>query len=327
MNLKNNDTKLKYKTLFYLVSFSVFILLLLWEAQILLSKYLYDRFQTNDVNVIIKNMNEIKPNNMDGYLKRVVYSYDVCLEYVKNDGETILYNDVSTGCLLGKDDENLILEKEKMLELTGKVIGKKIKVGDNKHKALLYKVQTDDGYVFIFSLLTSANKNYSIIRNQLIYITIIVIILSIVLSLYLANLITDPIIRINDKAKEVADGNYNVEFERGKIKEINELSDTLNYLEKEVSKTDKYRRDLMANVSHDLKTPLTMIKAYAEMVRDISYKDKKKREENLNVIISETNRLNSLVEDILIQSKMQSGIDELKMKSFDLSIVIKAIID
>ena len=60
----------------------------------------------------------------------------------------------------------------------------------------------------------------------------------------------------------------------------------------------------MANVSHDLKTPLTMIKAYAEMVRDITYDNKEKREENLNTIIEETDRLTLLVNDILNLSKM-----------------------
>ena len=74
----------------------------------------------------------------------------------------------------------------------------------------------------------------------------------------------------------------------------------------------------MANVSHDLKTPLTMIKAYAEMVRDITYKDKEKREKNLNVIIEESDRLNILVNDILELSKLQENSQTLNLESFDL---------
>ena len=74
----------------------------------------------------------------------------------------------------------------------------------------------------------------------------------------------------------------------------------------------------MANVSHDLKTPLTMIKAYAEMVRDISYKDDKKRNDNLNTIIDESDRLNLLVNDILELSKLQAGTTSLELEEFDL---------
>lgn len=81
----------------------------------------------------------------------------------------------------------------------------------------------------------------------------------------------------------------------------------------------------MANVGHDLKTPLTMIKAYAEMTRDIN-QNKEKRQENMNIIIEETDRLTLLVNDILNLSKLQSETYELKLEKFDINELIKAII-
>ena len=93
----------------------------------------------------------------------------------------------------------------------------------------------------------------------------------------------------------------------------------------ELVKTDELRRDLMANVGHDLKTPLTMIKAYAEMVRDLKQSDEKK-ENNLNVIIEETDRLTVLVNDIVNLSKLQSNIDDLNIEEFDLTECIKTIL-
>ena len=83
----------------------------------------------------------------------------------------------------------------------------------------------------------------------------------------------------------------------------------------------------MANVSHDLKTPLTMIKAYAEMIKDISYKDKAKMNEHLDIIIDETDRLTLLVNDILDLSKLQSGENQnLKIEEFDLVKEINSIL-
>ena len=82
----------------------------------------------------------------------------------------------------------------------------------------------------------------------------------------------------------------------------------------------------MANVSHDLKTPLTMIRAYAEMVRDITYKDKEKMDKDLNIIIEETERLNILVNDILELSKMQADAESLNIEEFDLCEIINQII-
>jgi signal transduction histidine kinase len=315
---KIKTTKLKYKTLFYLILFSAFILLLLWESQLLLSKLLYERYQISDINKVVKSIEKTDSIRLDVYLKEVVYNNAVCIEYVNtNSGTTKLYNDAQPGCLLGRGD-SLDSYKEELLNSNKNVEGIKISSKDYNANGLLYRIYVDNGYVYVFTMLKNVNKNYSIVKNQLIYIAIVVLVLAIIISLYLSRLITDPIVEITDKSKELANGNYNVKFEKNGIKEIDELADTLNYLESEVTKTDEYRRDLMANVSHDLKTPLTMIKAYAEMVRDITYKDKKKREENLNVIIDETDRLNALVGDILTLSKVQANSDTLEIETFDL---------
>ena len=117
-----------------------------------------------------------------------------------------------------------------------------------------------------------------------------------------------------------------VHFEESNIKELDELSNTLKIAASEMNKTDELRKDLIANVSHDLKTPLTMIKAYAEKVRDLSYADDEKRNKDLNVIIEETNRLNNLVNDLLDLSKLESGINNLEYEEYDLVANIKEII-
>ena len=326
MNLKNKGSKLKYKTLFYLIVFSVFILLLLWESQLLMSRFLYERYQVQDVNKIVRNIKDMDNEHLVRYLKEVVYLNNVCIEYEKDDETKMFFNDASTGCLLGRNDEDVIDYKEDLLEKSKEIAAVKFKVKEFDTRGVLYKVKVHDGYVFVFSLLSNVNKNYLTVKNQLIYITVVVIIFAILISLYLSSVITKPILDINNNAKLLAEGNYEVKFDHCGIKEIDELSDTLNYLESEVSKTDEYRRDLLANVTHDLKTPLTMIKAYAEMVRDITYKDKKKREENLNVIIAEADRLNVLVGDILTLSKLEANYDVLEIETFDLAEEIKEVL-
>lgn len=325
MNIKKISS-IKHKTLFYLILFSIFILLVLWESQLLMSNYLYEKYQIKDMNDIANEVSKKDKDELPKYLKNVVYNNAVCIEHTNREGLTILYNDAATGCLLGREGSDLEKYKEE-LKSSGEVT-KAIKLVNNDYKsyALLYGVETSDGYVYLFTMLSNVNKNYKIIKNQLIYITIMVILLAIIISLFLAKVISEPIVEITNKSKELAQGNYDVNFEKNGIKEIDELADTLGYLENEVKKTDEYRRDLMANVSHDLKTPLTMIKAYAEMVRDITYKDKEKREKNLNVIIEETDRLNILVNDILELSKLQENITTLNIESFDLVAEINSVL-
>ena len=83
-------------------------------------------------------------------------------------------------------------------------------------------------------------------------------------------MIAKPIDKITKSANRLAKGEYDIQFTGGNYLECNELADTLTYASKQISKVDKQQRDLIANVSHDLRTPLTMIKAYAEKIRDLS---------------------------------------------------------
>ena len=116
--------------------------------------------------------------------------------------------------------------------------------------------------------------------------------------------LSSPIRNLSDSAKQLAEGDYNVVFEGGGCREISQLSNTLNNSTQKLRKTDKLRKELLANVSHDLRTPLTMIGGYGEMMRDIPGEN---NSENIQIIIDETKRLTKLVNDALDLSKLQSG--------------------
>jgi len=197
-----------------------------------------------------------------------------------------------------------------------------------KNETLIYAIRLDNNmYAFINTSIDPMDSTTQILKNQLIYVTIGVLLLSFIIAYFISKHISKPIVKINESAKKMANGKYNINFNiEENIEEINELAQTLNFTKNELAKTDELRRDLMANVSHDLKTPLTMIKAYAEMARDLNQDKKIKREENLNIIIEETDRLTILVNDILTLSKMQSKIEKLQKEEFDLITLINTII-
>ena len=129
--------------------------------------------------------------------------------------------------------------------------------------------------------------------------------------------------KTNGKAVLLANGNYNVRFDSDGYREIKELNDTLTFAASELNKTEKLRQDLMANISHDLRTPLTMIRGYAELMRDIPGEA---TEGNIQIIIDETNRLSNLVTDILDISKLQSGVMELNREGFSITESIKGVL-
>jgi signal transduction histidine kinase len=110
-------------------------------------------------------------------------------------------------------------------------------------------------------------------------------------------------------------------------KESAQLSDSLNYLKEEVKHSDQFQKELLANVSHDFKTPLTMIKAYAMMIKEISGNDPEKRDKHLQVIIDESDRLTGLVNDVLNTSKISAGLEQLNKKVFNLTEFLYGIIN
>lgn len=180
--------------------------------------------------------------------------------------------------------------------------------------------------LYIFSPLYPVKSTVSILRVQLIYITIISLLLALSLSLYLASRISKPIKDITSSAAEMGKGNYGVKFIGGHYTEIADLADTLTHASRELEKTDMYQKDLIANVSHDLRTPLTMIKSYAEMIRDLSGDNPEKREAHLSVIIDETDRLNALVSDMLNMSQMQSRNITIERSNFDIRATAESLL-
>jgi signal transduction histidine kinase len=177
-------------------------------------------------------------------------------------------------------------------------------------------------YLTILSArLTPVNATVQMIRQELIFVSIIMIILALVLAMVISRLISKPLSQMNESAKELAKGNYDVEFHDQSSLEISELGSTLNYTARQLKKTEQLQHELIANVSHDLRTPLTMIQAYAEMMRDIPGEN---TPENVQVIIDEAGHLTGMVNDLLDISKLQAGVTQLNKTHFNLTANLEA---
>ncbi len=323
MKLKIEASSINFKTLIYLVFFSITILLFLIFSQSIILKHSYERYQERKIKNIAKTIKDYDSELLIKELESIVYDNSVCAKYMFNN-TTISYNTLMVGC--GLNDNAQIGEIVSNIKDTNKDI-EHIKLFNRKTdtKAILSGIKVDKGYIFLYSPLEDLDGANIVLKSQVVYITIIVIVLACFISYFLSQKITNPITKITKKAKELGEGNYNIHFDRSDVLEIDELANTLNHVGRDLSRIDELRRDLMANVSHDLKTPLTMIRAYAECVRDISYKDKEKMDKDLNVIIEETERLNILVNDILDLSKMQASADKINKEKFDLCELIKEV--
>lgn len=196
------------------------------------------------------------------------------------------------------------------------------KMVDNLAFAKIVSTDTGEYLIIVESEITPVTSVVDTLRYQLIIMTVVIVILSAIVAIILAKMISKPISDATKKAKELADQNYDLTFSGGKYREITELNDTLSYAAQELKKVDDLQKELIANISHDLRTPLTMITGYAEIMRDLPGES---TPENLQIIIDEGNRLNNLVSDLLDISRLRSGTADIKLEPFSLTKCIKSI--
>ena len=325
LKMKNN---LKNTLLKYFLLFSITILSILWILQTILFQSFYKEQKMNDVYYVSSKLKNYK-NNSNFYqeISSLAIDKGVCIE-INDNNYDLLYqsNYMGKGCIYNKETTY----SYKFDFITNNKIDEKYFINNNKYKneTFIYALRLINGqYAFINTSIEPIDGTVFLIRKELIVITIIVLILSYIMAYYLSNHISRPIKNMSDKARILATGNFNIEFMTdSKILEIEELSQSLNYAKNELNGMDEMKRDLLANVSHDLKTPLTLIKGTAEMLEDLHKDNPEKRSSDVQTIIEEVDRLTNLVNDILDLSKMNSIQEELMIEDFDLITLIQNII-
>lgn len=326
---------LKFKVWLYFVLFTIVVFTLLWLFQILFLEDFYERMRISTASKCMGSIAEsYNSGNEEEFYRKIntmSVDNDFCVEVLDKYGNQAKKNHVIGDCIIHERFTNLREFKDKIDESNSGIIKLRLKNPRSGYDMLLYGctigIKECDGYLLINAVLEPVGAAISIIKGQLMLITVILIVFAFVISLYLSKRIADPIDRITTSAEQLAKGDFNTKFDGRGYLEAKKLADTLTYAEKELSKVDTMQRDLIANVSHDLRTPLTMLKAYAEMIRDLSGDNPVKRNEHLEIIISETDRLALLVNDMLDLSKLESGKQKLSPSEFGIRGKLDEIID
>ncbi|MDR0795789.1 MAG: HAMP domain-containing histidine kinase [Tannerella sp.] len=173
--------------------------------------------------------------------------------------------------------------------------------------------------VIVQAVISPVNATVAALRYQLYFLSGIIIFLAVILAMIIANHVSKPIEEISKNAMKLAAGNYDTRFTEKGFHEIASLSNTLNTTAIELGRAESLRRDLLANVSHDLRTPLALIYSYAEMMHD--FPGEITPEQTLT-IMDETKWLSALVSDVLDISKMENEMDNLTPSQYNLTHAI-----
>ena len=175
--------------------------------------------------------------------------------------------------------------------------------------------------ILLNSELEPLNATVETLNTQFWVIAFILFWGALFLAILISRNISVPIQKMSRAAKDLADGKYDADFRVEGSLEVVELSESLTDAAEKLSRNDRLQKELVANISHDLRTPLTMIKGYSEVMRDIPGEN---TPENVQVIIDETERLSGLVNDLLDLSKLQAGTLTPKLACFNLTEVVES---
>lgn len=343
--MKFNFRGIRFSTWLYFLGFSVSIMALLGFLLIVFIKPYYRNDRIETINVISQTIesllldDNVNKNDIES-ASRTVIGNNVCALIFNENGKSIYAPPDSLGqlCMLNKDItigemtinisedptyiiNNIKKENPYSITLYSQYTGAEMLLYGKQVKSNLANY-----YLLLNTPLEPIESYIDFILNQYLYVGVIVVLIALVVAFFLARNISAPIVKMKDEANKLAQGDYDVKFETVSFSEINELAATLDDATEKLSKVNDLRKDLVANVSHDIKTPLTMIKAYAEMIKDISGDDPVKRNEHLDVILEETEYLNKLVTDMSELSKLQSGVLEVKRENFDMKACVDKVV-
>jgi len=183
-------------------------------------------------------------------------------------------------------------------------------------------IKVDGSIVGVLRIITSLREVDSRIKYYItfvIFISFVLVIFLFILSLTFSKSIIEPIKDINEVAKKMARGNFDVKITTKYNDEIRELAETLNYMANEIKRMQNLKSEFISSVSHELRTPLTSIKGWSETILTSDFNDLEEVKQGLRIITKEVDRLSNMVEDLLDFSKLEGGKIKLNLENFSLN--------
>ncbi len=317
-----------------LIAFVVLILAVIWIFQIVLLNRFYENSKLEELRKSDKLITELINDTtvLQEQIDILSVDTDTCIRVFRIDGDKLLEiasSDVNKNCTLHNADRDLTKFYINAVRHGGSFSHtQRDKYGEGSAlSTVMVTVRSDkDGHTYAImqdSQLMPLDATVNTLQRQFGWIMCILIMGALIMALALSRMICLPMQRMSQSAKRLAKGDYNAHFEGGGYREAEELADALNYAASELQKNDNLQKELVANISHDLRTPLTMIKGYGEVMRDIPDEN---TPENVQVIIDETERLTELVNDMLDLSKIRAGTRKPEIEVFELTETVAAVL-
>ena len=214
---------------------------------------------------------------------------------------------------------------------------------------VLYGTLSNGNLVLMRSALESIRESAKTSNQFLLYVGILAIAVSTVVSVFISKRITDPILELTEISKHMTQLEFEVCYtpkgkRRNEIDELgthmNEMSQALEHTISELksannqllldiekkTQIDRQRKEFLSNVSHELKTPLALIQGYAEGLKECINDDAESRDFYCEVIMDEAAKMNNMVKKLLTLNHLESGKDAIVFERFDLTKLVRTVV-
>lgn len=187
--------------------------------------------------------------------------------------------------------------------------------------------QGEAAAIILYSSVSELTALQVLNRQQLLMLSVLLTLVASLIAFILARNFTKPILNIQQAVDQMAKGDFTAVPDVRRADELGQLSASVEILSAELQRVDVLRKEVIANVSHELRAPLSLITGYSEMVRDITGADETARNRNMDLIIREAHRLSAMVDDIMDYSQLQAGYAELKLSRCSLGDLVQEAVD
>lgn len=334
---KRKSSKIKWSLFASFTAVTCLIMILFWVLQQLLLGTVYEWTTRSQMRTLLYEIDYsiLESDSFTEETASLAENAGTAMTIYRVDGNRytpIVAREERSGVLHQLEHEHISALYEKTREENGMLQDsfgnlfddKGFSATQRKNRILSASITTtkngDTYFILLDTTAVPVRALFHVMQNQLSFASVILLAVAAGVAFLLARHIAGPIERISAKARKMSKGVYDIDFSEKSYQEIEELSDILNHTTEELSKIDRMQKELIANISHDLRTPLTMIVGYTEVMRDIEGEN---TPENMQVVIDEATRLSSLVNDLLEISRIQGGKAERKDERFDLTALTR----
>lgn len=243
---------------------------------------------------------------------------------------------VSISHLYENDVYDIVKMKDERLNSQYLELMGNIDIGDSNHT------------IYVRTNYESIQESVQLSSQFLIFAGLIATIVGIISMLVISGNFTKPIRKLSYIAREMSELKFETKYTESRKDEIGDLGHSVNLLSEKLEKTvselkaannnlksdienkiqiDEMRKDFLANVSHELKTPIALIQGYAEGLQENINDDPESRDFYCEVIIDEANKMNKMVQKLLNLNQIEFGDNEIEFERFDIVEVIRSVVN